>query len=404
MSAAAVFAAELDALGIWWPRGDGDALREAARTWSAVADELEASAFVLETVAACVADAHHGAAAVRFATQWSAWTGPDGHLQATVTDCRRLAAALADFGTDVDVADRAVLLLAEQALAEMARALTPDMVQAWIDWLIEGSDGVRADLATRAVTCTTALAACTERRPATPDASLPVELDPARIAWPDMGVPTDRSAVGTTPVDLGAGPGELPSELLPPVVEPPVVEPVPPVDVRPGPVTPDPITPYPPSSYLPSAGGPTIVIVGNSGTITIDIEAPATAALPLSYEPAPLLDAVPDAVPSFAAFDPAPAWEPPAPVELPAVLLPESAPFERPPEPVPVSVTPPGSGAVATAGVAAAATAATAVVAEAAKKNNGFMPFMPMGGGASSGDEGPEPRRRVRRPNPTPTG
>jgi uncharacterized protein YukE len=402
-AASASFAEQLDALGIWWPHGDGDALRGAAQAWSDMADVLDEIGHVLDAVVAAAADGHAGEAATRFAEHWRRWSGPTGHLQVTSADCRRLAASLRDFGTDVDVADRAVALLAEQALEEIVRALLPETAELWTTWLHDSTAVLRDDLGARATVQADTLATLgTAPAIEAPHAPSPADVDPSRITWVDPGHPLDLSSVGTTVVDFGAGQGVLPLPEPAPAPEP-VVDPAP----TPAPtVDPSPATV---PSVVAQPGGTNVVIVGNTGTInlTIDGTGPARA------DTVPMVAAVPSTVPP-PAIDPLPLrpvsstagasrWSP-SPYVAPTPAIDAPVVTDTVPTPVPISIDPPPSAFVppvpaATAGVAAATTAA--VAATAAKKSNGFMPFMPMGGSASNGDEGNEPRRRsARRPSP----
>lgn len=392
MSAVSVFGDALDELGVWWPRGDGDALRAAGQVWTAVADNLAEMADVLDVAADVIAGAHRGDASRRFADAWAPWSGPEGHLRATVADCRRLAASLADFGTDVDVADRTLFALVEQALDELVRAMTPEAVEAWTQWLRESADGTRTRLDSGATRCTAALEACGERRPVAPSptspssmlpsSTLPAELDPTRIEWVDPGTPLDRRALLDQPIDLVGGP---PAPVPPAPPDPPVVAP-----------SPDPTAP---TGIRTEAGGTTIVVTGNSGPVTIEVNAaPVTPAWAPDPTPTPVPDAVPSlaslssggsSMPSIPSWSPAPLppVEPLRPVEpLADVSVPTTVPvtIERAPMPV---------DAVAAVGT----TAAVAAVA-GKKASQGFMPFMPMGGGSGGNDDGPEPRRRARRP------
>lgn len=385
MSATAVFGDELDALGVWWPRGDGDALRATAQVWTAIADQLEEAADVLDVAASAVTDGHRGEASRRFAEAWAAWSGPDGHLRATVADCRRLAASLDDFGTDVDVADRTLYALAEQALDELLRALSPEAVAAWTEWLHEHAGAARSTLDAGATRCAGALDGCRERRPTDPAHPVPVVLDPDRIEWVDPGTPVDRRGVADEVIDLGLTP------------DPPVTPPTAPV---PGPTVPAPLVGDGSLPRIDTApGGVTIVVTGNSGPVTIDVDAAPTASSWAPTAATALPPPVPDAVPSLASFSsrgggPASSWTPP-----PLEPLPPLEPVAPVTPTVPVTIErPPVSPVEAVAGVGATA----AVAAAAGKKaSQGFVPFMPMGGGGGGGDDGPEPRRRARRPAPT---
>jgi hypothetical protein len=385
MSTSAVFGDELDRLGVWWPRGDGDALRSAADVWGALADVLDDAIVVLDAAAQRVVEHHSGDAAQRFAQHWSNWSGASGtagYLAQTAADCRRLAGACADFGTDVDVADRAIVQLIETALAARtaATATGPAWETTWTMWFEDGTTIIGQALADRADLTTTPL---TEIGPSsiTAPSDLAV-LDAEAISWPEPGMPIDFAALGSTVVDFGAGQGDVRSSDD---------------DDAPGFGAPG-LAPV-------SGGGVSIVINGDGNTVTVDglpatITPPAEITDPaLTDEPAedvvdPLglgdglggvggggfggggFGAEDFAIPELAE----PVFEDPAPPLEPSLVD------------EPVVIRPPiGFGEVATVGaVAAAAGSATRMP---------FMPMMPMAGSMSA-DEGEEPRRRRRRSLP----
>ena len=423
MSTTAALGDQLNPLDVWWPRGDGDALRQCAAEWMATADVLEGVASVLDAVAGTIAGHHRGDAATRFADLWAAWSGPTGYLATTVTDCRRLAAALAGFGTDVDVADRALLLAAEQALEEIVRALSAADIDAWATWLRDNADGLRNDLSSRAARHGDALdLVASEWQPAGVRApAVPIDVDPARVAWPDPGTPADLSTLASSLVDLGAGTGT--SGPVPVVAPMPLpltpASPLPPV-VPNGPAGGGPLDP---GYRVVGAGGTSVVVVGNSGPVTVNIggSLPGIAVAPpdpaaLRVAPVPLrvpqrdlshslVVPAPDRAPDLGVmrFDRVPVPEPVRPLSPgePPVVADVRVPVAVP---LPARIGPPLTTPVArVAAAASAATAAGAAVAATATKkaSNGFMPFMPMGGGAPGGDEGPEPRRRPTRYRPT---
>jgi hypothetical protein len=385
MSASAAFGDELDRLGVWWPRGDGDALRSAADVWCALADVLDDAIVVLDAAAQRVVEHHTGDAAERFAQHWSKWSGTSGtpgYLAQTAADCRRLAGACADFGTDVDVADRAIVQLIETALAAStaATAAGPAWETAWTMWFEDGTTIIGQALADRADLTTKPL---TEVRPSsiTAPSDLAV-LDADAISWPEPGMPADFAAIGSTVVDFGAGQGDLggfDSGDDPGVGAPGL-----------GPI---------------SGAGVSIVINGDGNTVTVE-GLPATIAPPAEITDPALTDEPSEEVVDplglddglgglggggfggggFGAGDFAmPDLAEPI-FEDPALPLATSTVDE------PVVIRPPvGFGEVAAVGgVAAAAGSATRMP---------FMPMMPMAG-SMSGDEGEEPRRRRRRSLP----
>jgi hypothetical protein len=402
MSASRVFGEELDALGVWWPQGDGDALRESADAWQATADLLDDIARVLDAAAALVTENYRGEAASRFAALWARWSGEQGYLATTITDCRRLAVALADFATDVDVADRALVRLIEDALTVTALPTLIVLDEVWRTWLVDGAAVLGTDLGTRADHATGPLSVIVECATLAPQER--VAIDPACITWPSMGTPADLSSLGTTPVDLGAGEGGLAAPGAP-VPELPVAP------ARP-PTLPPPLSQHvlPPSGTGRSGEGVYVVVEGDGNTVSVTIEQPNTMAP--SLETLPGGDPLPEPPPIVEPLDTAPlgeqrAWNAggvsvdPPPLESVAtpLRLPDIPASTEPREldmPIPVRVDPPGSGALA---VGAAAGAAAAAASGASRMP--FMPFMPMAGGMTSGgDEGNEPRRRASRRRP----
>ena len=290
-----MFAAELDALGIWFPEGDGDALRISADSWSAAADLLEDIGLVLAAAAGSVVDNYHGDAATRFAELWSHWSGPEGYLATTVADCRRIAAALADFATDIDVADRALLHLIEQALDAQLVPTLALLDELWRDWLADGALTIGTVLAQRADASTAPLATVGLQPVLSPEER--AAIDPTRVTWPDLSEPDDLTFLATTPVDLGAGEGDLPT------VDGPSV----PTEPGDGTTAPDDPATSTPGSLpgSPSGGGINIVVNGDGNTITI--ETPSYGAPDLgstgAFADTPLPDPLaPDPISSFDAF------------------------------------------------------------------------------------------------------
>jgi hypothetical protein len=409
MSSSAAFGEELDALGIWWPRGDGDALREAAATWTAMADLLDDVAMVLDAAAKSAIENYRGDAATRFADLWTHWSGSTGYLAITVADCRRLAAALTDFGTDVDVADRALGQLIEEALAANGLGNTSGLIDMWLTWLRDSADLLGADLSLRADRSTGLLAQVQPaHQPPMPAVIDPAVIQPDKIQWPDPGTPGDLSSLATTDVDFGAGQGRLPVVTAPGTT----------------PTVPLPTTPV--GSPTTSQPAPvTVVINGNGNTVTVGATVPGafnTIPDPLpALTPLPSTNSLsPDTLPALAHLAKMP--DPPPPLDTSSETgnllgggggsafsgggaLPS---FDNPPidstlpvlpsladlspaasvAPVPITIHPP----------AAAAAGVGAVAAKAAGSKTPFFPMMPMGGGAGSGgDDGQEPKRRVRR-------
>jgi uncharacterized protein YukE len=403
MSASAAFAEMLDELGIWWPRGNGDALRSAADGWQQTAEVIDEIAVVLDTVARTVIDNYQGEAATRFAEMWQKWSGDAGHLATTAADARRLAAALIDFGGDIDVADRTLVQLIEQALqapppAPVAVPMPSDPTQLsgeWLEWLRECAAMMRNELSSRAVTRNEMLGdvAYCELPPAPGDRPDLATIMPTAITWPDPGTPIDVGAIATDPVDFGAGEGRLPQDI--PGVTPGVG------DI--------------PGLTGAVGGGPVnIVIVGDNNTVTVEtsdvsplptaspIDVPSTELPPLDEVP-PVEELPPaeEPLPEFgglgggggAGFGGGGGYSPPE-FDMPSFEpdlppLEDIAPLQN--SEVPVTFDPPVGAPVA---IGAAGAAAAGV---AGKKSGAALPFMPMGGATAGGDETPEPKRKARR-------
>lgn len=227
MRRSSTISAELDRRGIWYPRGEGDRLRAVAQCWRDLADFIEELTPVLNAAAARVTENYTGESASRFAEAWQRWALDPGYLAQTVDDCRRLAAAAADFGGDIDAADETLLRLLEEALDYEHRALAvgadPGVAN---EWLARCAVGLADDLGARADRHDVHIDCTLPRRPG-PDLS---NIDPDAIDWPDPGDPSDLSILGNTVVDFGAGQGDLgewdPGEWVddPPVDGPPVDE------------------------------------------------------------------------------------------------------------------------------------------------------------------------------------
>lgn len=209
MSRSAAYAAELDARGVWRPKGDGDALRTTATTWTDLADVLEEVGGVLDNVAASIIDNYRGAAAERFHDAWQRYTGPNGYVLTMVADCRRLAASLNDFGGDVDRADAQLLHLVTEALELQQAAIAANVdPAAYDDWLRQSADVLAGALSGNADSRLAALAAIQ----GLPDIDLPATaqaLDADAVTWVDPGDPLDLSGIAHTAVDFGAGEGEI---------------------------------------------------------------------------------------------------------------------------------------------------------------------------------------------------
>jgi uncharacterized protein YukE len=221
MSASSAFVDLLDQLDMWWPEGDGSALRVAADGWNKTADLIDEITAVLGSVAGRLTDNYRGEAADRFTQTWAKWVGEAGYLGLTSADCRRLAAALMDFANDVDVADRTLVQFIEQALGAAAtnpNPVNPMMLpQEWLTWLQASGAQLFAHLAAQTNSNTAELDAqvgncCLPPAPGDrPDLSTIISTN---ISWPDPGKPTDMTALATGEINFGAGQGFLPTSFI----------------------------------------------------------------------------------------------------------------------------------------------------------------------------------------------
>ena len=453
MTHSAVFAAELDRLGAWYPTGDGDALRASGAAWSAAADTLAEIAMVLDVAATMVTDSHAGEAAERFATLWRRWSGDRGYLERTIAACRQVAAVVDDVGTDVDVADRAVFRLAEQVLDEFDGAPLDRLDDSWRQWLVDGTDAVRTAFASEVTDAIAALPVGQTDRAAHADCP---------TVGHDGRTPAHLHAVA---VDFGFGPGDvvLPSRTgtadgcsgptlgadptaPAPCPVPPTVPPVTPIACPPtGPGTAPwwygaggwpptapytPYSPYVPAPYVPAPAAP--LPPPNPPLGPIDAWEP-TPDEPVEWDPPPPIERYePEPWEPIERFEPEPweSWEPTpsVPVEsaapsnfAPTSGIPSADPIPDPAadlarragevtvspprgEPptgaptLPTSITVDPPGRPSTGGVATgAAVGAAAAAAGAGRGRMPFFPFMPMGGMSGGGDESAEPKRRVKR-------
>ena len=448
MSTSAAFGDQLDALGIWWPRGDGDALRELAAIWTATAELVDDVAVVLDAAAVSVADNHHGEAGTAFSELWQHWSGPNGHLPVTSADCRTLAASLEDFATDIDVADRQIVHFFEQATSvlESGVPVTAETNAAWVAWMHDCSTVVRGELERHATQHACLLGELgSGPAPMVPDAMANagsgrtdrVELvDPRSVSWVGPGTPKDLSSLLTDPVDFGSGQGEPRSPFLPPA----------PIG-RPGPGIGE-TTPVPPdvgdgaggvAMGAGGAGATTINVYGDGNTVNVTPFAPGGGApiggsgdrppdfVPGVVDGLPADDSGPFAadrlggggsgidvggggdgsgggfgggglgggggfggIPSSGSFGgdlgiaPPTDFVPPVGTGLDVGFDPATAGASTIPPTIPIDVSRP------------AASVATAAAAGSTSGRTPMMPFMPMGGGGGggAGDDGNEPRRR----------
>lgn len=395
MSYTAAFGPELDALGIWWPRGDGSALRSAATGWGQMADYLDDLTAALDGAARRALDEYTGQAAAAFENHWATWSTDPGHLPQVAADCRRLMAALNDFSYDIDAADRTIAQLIELALtAVVTNPIRPgwtgllDLGPEWHRWLHEQTTSICSALERRAERCGHALHGTGLAHLHQPDhvglddlpppnaedvvwtwgpwpLRPPIDLgliDPEAIEWVDPGTPVDRRHLGTAPVDFGAGqapplPTDPPPPPGPPLAGPPPCPPAQREGVEPVPQEPEP-EPVPPVEPLPP---PTVE--GGEGAAEVG---PAPSA-PAVVVPPPV---------DLPAFDPPPLTTP-GTQDLAAVGWSTEAALPLTP------LGPPAD---------AAAAAASGGSGRSGRMPLPMMPMMGMAGGAN--DDGQEPRRR----------
>lgn len=349
MSRSAAFQEHLEGLGIWFPAGDGDALRTAASGWTETAEFLEDIGAVLTQAAANITDNYRGEAAERFFELWQSWDGDEGYMATTAQACRRLGASLHDFGGDVDRADETLLGLIEEAIElRQEAALTRADPRLADDWLRDAAGQLADGLGGQVEARTGALGEV---------AALPAELapiDPGQVDWVSPGDMTDLTMLATDTVDFGAGPGthaaganvdvplpDAPTDPLDPAADRGAAVEIPPVEL--------------PEEWAGGTGGGGGGFAGGSGGG---------------------FDA--------SAFE-LPSYDQPE-LEVPELDVPaaESSAFD------PLSSGPLAAGAAGAAGVTAAAAAK-------AGRSSPMMPFMPMGAGGVGGDDGKEPTRRRRR-------
>ncbi len=218
MSSSSAFVDLLQQLDMWWPEGDGNALRAAADGWSKTAELIDEITAVLNSVASRLTDNYRGEAADRFSETWTRWTGESGYLGVTATDCRKLAAALTDFASDIDVADRTLVQLIEQALN--AAATTPNpanpmmLPQDWLMWLKASGAQLHAGVSTQTGAHTNALDADVRSCSLPPAPGDPLDLSTiiaTRVSWPDPGKPIDLTRLATGEINFGAGQGISPT-------------------------------------------------------------------------------------------------------------------------------------------------------------------------------------------------
>jgi uncharacterized protein YukE len=218
MSASSAFVDLLEQLDMWWPEGDGNALRAAADGWSETAELIDEITTVLDAVAHRLTDNYRGEAANRFGETWNRWTNETGHLRVTAEDCRKLAAALTDFASDVDIADRTLVQFIEQALAAAAtkpNPLNPMMLpQEWLAWLQTSGAQLLAHLSTQTCAHTNVMdneVGNCSLPPAPGDRPDIANIIGTNITWPDPGQPRDLSGLVSAEIDFGAGQGFDPS-------------------------------------------------------------------------------------------------------------------------------------------------------------------------------------------------
>ena len=354
MGRSAAFREHLDVRGVWFPAGDGDALRDAASGWFQTAEFLDDIAAVLVAAATNITDNYRGEAAERFVELWARWCGDDGYLAATVRACRQLAATLEDFGGDVDRADATLLGLVEEALDLRLQAAEQPAVdlhaadRAIDEWLRDAAGQVAAGLDRQVANRVTALGDVAKL----PDELAPI--DPSRVDWVTPGDVTDLTHLATATVDFGAGPGSHRGAPIDTVFPDELADAAALADRGPQ----EGGAPLELPDDWAGAGGGDWAGAGGGG----------------GYGAGSGFD-----MPEFDL----PAHEQP---DLPAFEAPDVDPSAFDADPTIVG------GAAIGAGATAAAAAATK-----AGRSAPMMPFMPMGAGGIGGDDGKEPTRRRRR-------
>ncbi|MFH9229028.1 WXG100 family type VII secretion target [Streptomyces lydicus] len=98
-----------DLTGMWWPEGDEDQLREAARAWRTYADDVEDCTAACHKKAQDVIDNNKGQSIDAFETFWRKYHGGGkGYLDDLATAARDMAKALDKFADQIAEAKRKI--------------------------------------------------------------------------------------------------------------------------------------------------------------------------------------------------------------------------------------------------------------------------------------------------------
>ncbi|MFK0295616.1 DNA/RNA non-specific endonuclease [Streptomyces sp. NPDC090442] len=98
-----------DLTGMWWPEGDEDELREAARAWRAYADEVEDCTAVCHKKAQDVIDNNKGKSIEAFGEFWRKYHGGGkGYLDDVASAARDMAKALDKFADQIAAAKKKI--------------------------------------------------------------------------------------------------------------------------------------------------------------------------------------------------------------------------------------------------------------------------------------------------------
>ncbi|ANZ17443.1 DNA/RNA non-specific endonuclease [Streptomyces noursei] len=98
-----------DLTGMWWPEGDEDELREAARAWRAFADDVEDCTAACHKKAQDVIDNNKGAGIEAFGAFWKKYHGGGkGYLDDVATAARDMAKALDKFADQIAEAKKKI--------------------------------------------------------------------------------------------------------------------------------------------------------------------------------------------------------------------------------------------------------------------------------------------------------
>ncbi|WP_052230039.1 DNA/RNA non-specific endonuclease [Streptomyces sp. CT34] len=98
-----------DLTGMWWPEGDEDELREAARAWRTFADEVEDCTAACHKKAQDVIDTNKGAGIEAFGAFWRKYHGGGkGYLDDVATAARDMAKALDKFADQIAEAKKKI--------------------------------------------------------------------------------------------------------------------------------------------------------------------------------------------------------------------------------------------------------------------------------------------------------